>query len=197
MKKIIIGLALVMSGSLCAQDIEFNHSAGLTYLMGIYSYSQVSDNVDYSGTDAIGYPGITYNPRLDFKLDRELSLSLTAYPTLCLNLHSSYNSRSGASGGGGSVAFEVPAGVQLNFGNHSSSRSRKDFGGFLMTGYNFGAYSGIGTVHSISTMAGMKFYLRDQAIGIRLEYNIPFSLDKSLNEKLQLFGVGLLYNFER
>lgn len=194
MKKIFFGLELIVSGHSIAQDVEYNHSGGLTYLVGIYSYSELTENVDYSENSAYGYTGLTYNPRLDFKLDRELSFSVTAYPTLCANLTAGANSRTGTTSSG-TLAFEVPVGAQLNFGNHSTSRSRKDFGGFVMAGYNFGAYSGVGAVHSICAQAGMKFYLREQAIGLRFEYNVPLSLEKS--EKLQLFGVGLLYNFER
>lgn len=196
MKKIFFCLSLFSSSFVLSQDVEFNHSAGFTYLVGMYSYSYVDANIDYSETSVLGYPGVTYNPRLDFKLDRELSLSLTTYPTLCFNKTATYNSRSGGSSSS-SFAFEIPTGVQLNFGNHSSTKSRADFGGFIMAGYNFGAYSGIGKMSSITTMAGMKFYIREQAMGIRLEYNIPLGLNKADNEKLQLFGVGLLYNFER
>ncbi|MFM2040958.1 MAG: hypothetical protein RLZZ493_1547, partial [Bacteroidota bacterium] len=33
-----------------------------------------------------------------------------------------------------------------------------------------------------------------QALGVRLQYNLPLNLEKT--ERLQLFGIGLLYNFE-
>lgn len=186
MKKIYLIAALVfITKSLSAQDVEFNHSAGLTYLLGVYN--NTTEFIDE--TYGVGYPGGTYNPRIDFKIDREMSFSLTTYPTLCIN--GSVSSQNGASG---SFAFEIPTGVQLNFGNHSTSRSRADFGGFVMAGYNFGAYSSIGTIHSITGMVGAKFYLKEQALGVRLQYNLPLNLEKT--ERLQLFGIGLLYNFE-
>lgn len=196
MKKIVLGLSMLLSQAFYAQDFEYNHSLGITYLLGIYSFSYQDATVKASENGTQGYPGITYNPRLDLKMDRELSLSFTSYPTLCLSKSTSVNSRAGASSEG-YFAFELPTGVQLNFGNHSTSRSRKDFGGFIMAGYNYGFYSGIGSHSSIATMAGCKFYIREQNIGIRLEYNIPLGLNKSIDERLQLFAVGLLYNLER
>jgi hypothetical protein len=184
-KKILILLLAFTAKNISAQDVEFNHSGGLTYLLGVYN--NTTEFIDE--TYGIGYPGVTYNPRLDFKLGREKSFSLTAYPTLCMN--GSVSSRNGASG---TFAFEIPVGAQLNFGNHSTSRSRADFGGFVMAGYTFGAYSSIGTIHSITGMVGAKFYLREQPLGVRLQYNLPLNLLKT--QSLQLFGIGLLYNFE-
>ena len=63
-----------------------------------------------------------------------------------------------------------------------------------MLGYNFGAYSGIGTIHSITAQAGIKFEFKDQSLGLRLQYNLPVGgLEKG--EKLMMFGGGVLYNF--
>ena len=158
-------------------------------MIGLYSYTETTDFGTIDGSSTVGYPGITYNPRIDFKLDKEKSISLTAYPTICMS--GGVSSRSGASG---SIAFEMPTGVQLNLGNHSTSRSRSDFGGFFMAGYTFGAYSGIGTLHSVTGMGGAKFYLKEKPVGVRVQYNLPLNLPAG--ESLQLFGVGLLYNFE-
>lgn len=201
MKKIILSAVLGLFASQSfAQDTYYAHSVGATYLIGIYQYTYEESITDpfgntttVSGSESagMGYPGLTYNARLDFKLKKELSFSITSYPTICLNV--SANSRSGVSEGS-SAAFEIPTGVQLNFGHHSTTRSRKSFGGYGMLGYNFGAYSGIGTIHSITAQAGIKFEFKDQSLGLRLQYNLPVGgLEKG--EKLMMFGGGVLYNF--
>lgn len=198
MKKILIGLAL-LSGTLSAQEIDFNHSWGMSYIGGIYSTSEVPYDIyypeDYPMDRKYTFVGFTYNPRVDLDLAYEWSLSLTAYPSYIVNFSGSHYNHFNDPDDNFLLSFDIPMGVQLNYGNHSSYRSDKDLGYFVMAGYNYGAYRGLGRIQSVCLQAGMKFYIRDESFGVRVEYNIPMNLEKT--EKLQLFGIGLLYNIYR
>lgn len=188
-KLLLVLLTYSASNFVFTQEVEFNHSAGATILVGNYYYK----NNNTTESNLAGYPGITYNPRIDFTLGREKSISITTYPTLSANITKTTNSN-GYSGSSGYFAFEIPTGVQFNIGNHSTSRSRSDFGGFFMAGYTFGVYSDIGRYNSITGMIGAKFTFRDEPIGIRFQYNLPLNLESG--EKFQLFGLGILFNFD-
>lgn len=189
MKYVFLCAVLLVAGSRANAQTEFSHSAGGTYIVVPYSISVVSEGVDYSGTTVAGYPGLTYNPRIDFVIDRNLSFSLTTYATMALNI--SVNSREGSSG---FFAVQTPLLGQLNFGHHSTQRTRAGFGGFVAAGYDFGFYSGgIGVLHGPTAQAGMKFNFRDESYGVRFEYTKPVGLSKG--EKAHVFGVGFLYNF--
>jgi hypothetical protein len=184
----LCGVLLFAAGRVNAQT-EFNHSGGGSYIVVPYSISVVEDGIDYSGTVVAGYPGLTYNPRLDFVIDRNLSFSLTTYATMALNI--TVNSREGSSG---FFAVQAPLLGQLNFGHHATQRTRSGFGGFVAAGYDFGFYSGgIGVLHGPTVQAGMKFNFRQESYGIRFEYTKPIGLSKG--EKAHVFGIGFLYNF--
>jgi hypothetical protein len=189
MKHVFLCVALLLVGSRVNAQTEFSHSAGGTYILVPYSVSYVADGIDYSGSTVAGFPGLTYNPRLDFVIDRNLSFSLTTYATMALNI--TVNSREGSSG---FFAVQAPLLGQLNFGHHSTARTRSGFGGFVAAGYDFGFYSaGIGVLHGPTVQAGMKFNFRQESYGIRFEYTKPIGLSKG--EKAHVFGIGFLYNF--
>lgn len=189
MKKTLLSALLLCGAHFSNAQVEFNHSTGLTYLL-VHSVTRESNSLfDYEGTTIAGYPGVTYNPRIDFVLDRNSSISITSYPTLALNLSV------GSGGSSGYLALEAPIMGQYNFGNHSTQTTRKDFGGFVACGYNIGFYSANGLLHGPTAQAGVKFYFRDRPMGVRLEYSKPIGLSRG--DKANIFGIGLLYNIER
>lgn len=192
MKKLLTISAIIFFASKVSAQVEFNHSAGLTYLIGHYTFEGVVDGVSVSENSSIGYPGLTYNPRLDYLLNDNMSVSLSLYPTLCFSGSANYNSRSGGSSDS-RFAFELPTLIQLNLGHHASRNADGDFGGFFGAGFNFGKYSGMGSLKGFTGMGGVKFYLKEKSIGIRAEFTKPIGLED--NFKATVFGLGILYNF--
>ncbi len=175
-------------------QIDFNHSIGMTILHGNYvSSSNGVTNYSFSKT----FVGLTYNPRIDYLLNDNLSLGLSAYPTYCIGSNVSINQDKRG------FAFESPLLMQINFGNHSSENSDSRFGGFLGGGLNYGIYSSFPNNSSLSTAENQKvtslcFQLGftqskfGKDIGIRLEYNKPLNLE--LNQSFTVIGLGVFYD---
>lgn len=197
MKSLFIALfSLSIGSTIFSQSMEFNHSAGATYIMGSFS----GGNVSYGRS----YIGITYNPRYDYVLSDEMSVGVSAYPTGCFSFSSNTNSNSGTTSSL-SYAFESPILAQFNYGNHSNQNSDMDLGGFVGAGFNFGIYSelgadgpidqfgdvnvGAGKYASLCLQAGIKY----QAYGLRVQLNKPLGVSDEF--KVKLFAIGVLYNF--
>lgn len=186
--------------SIC--QIEYNHSAGVSCLIG--NFSNQSTYVSNS------YLGLNYNPRLDFKLHDEVSIGFSFYPTVSYSLNSTNDSRNGGSSSS-TFCYEMPMLVQLNLGQNSTIDSEMMVGGFLGAGLNQGTYSGIysdgsqeeggalimstGKYKSLCLQVGTKFIFNDVSYGIRFEYNKPMAI-VDLN-KVNIYGVGIFMNFLR
>lgn len=169
MKRIFILLSLCLSNYVTSQ-IEFNHSAGGIYFL-------VSQD-GYTG----GYPGITYNPRLDMVLQEEFSLSLTTYLSAAINTSMGY------------AAFNAPLLVQMNVGNHASSDSDIPLGFFAGLGYSVGAYSDAGVIKGMAFSGGIKFG-EMRSYGLRFEFVKGKENTESVRNNI--YSIGFLYNFIR
>jgi len=175
MKKVTLFLGVLLSSLFAGAQVEYNHSVGLTYLMGMYSFEGEWAGEYVVENNTFGYPGVTYNARVDYAIDSDLSVSLSAYPTLCFSGSAGYNSRSGATGGS-TFAFELPILFQLNMGHHATQDCRSDFGGFVAAGFNMGRFSGIGGIKGFNAQGGIKFFVKDRWYGLRHKYTKPFGL---------------------
>lgn len=197
MKSLLIALfSLSIGSTIFTQSMEFNHSAGATYIIGSFSGGNVGIKQ--------GYIGATYNPRYDYLLNDDMSIGVSAYPTLSFNYSSNSNSNSGTTSSL-SYAFESPILAQFNYGNHATQNNDFDLGGFIGAGFNFGIYSDLGAdgpvdqfgavnvvagkYASLCLQAGIKY----QAYGLRVQLNKPLGVSDEF--KVKLFAVGVLYNF--
>lgn len=193
MKKIIGVVCVSVLSVVSYAQTEFSHSIGVSYIMGINKYTSspqeiISKGIDESGKYILGYPGLTYNPRLDFVLKENMSVSLTTYPTVAFG---GANSREGANS---SVAFEVPVVGQLNIGHHASERSKGRLGYYFGGGYNVGMYPGVGMGHGPTVQGGVRFALSKLSFTFRAFGTFPINLQA--NEKLTLIGGGILLNLD-
>jgi len=152
------------------------HSAGVTYNFLV-------------GTSGIaGTPYVTYNPRLNYNLSDDLSVSLTSY--VSLGFSGSANSQTGST-----LAFgvDVPVLVQLNWGHHATKDTDKAFGIHAAAGYDFNilgaAGAGIGMLHGLSANVGVKFGIGEKvSLGFRGTYTYAL-------QSAHIFGIGALWNF--
>ncbi len=180
MKKVTLIIGLLLSGFSAKSQTEFNHSGGITL-------SMVND---HDGNEQL--PGFTYNPRFDYILKDEISIGVSAYPTIGGIGSSSYSSRDGGDGGM-STFITLPIVAQINFGHHSSTESRSNFGGFFGAGFNLARYSDYGNMSGINVQGGIKFLIKDQSYGIRVEYTKVLGSNSGIN----VLGLGLMMNIQR
>ncbi len=198
--KSFFNLSLYFISFFSLSQVDFNHSLGMTTIHG-RSDEYVAGANTFS--NAKSFVGLTYNPRLDYLLNDNLSVGLSLYPTFCTSFSKStgamiVNKRP--------IAIEVPLLFQINFGNHSSENSRSRFGGFIGAGINHGIYSIYHTADIQSTMyvldnitlnslcfqAGFTKNQQGKDIGLRFEYNIPLNNNNNLN--FMIIGAGVFYD---
>ncbi|MGV3632668.1 MAG: hypothetical protein ACO1O6_15795 [Bacteroidota bacterium] len=167
MKKVLMMLCL-SAGTYFNAQIEFNHSTGATFLLVIQD--------GYIGL----YPGLTYNPRLDFKVHEEVSFSVTTYPTVAANVQYGY------------FALQVPVLAQVNLGHNSTADSDMPVGFFAGAGYSFGVYSDAGSISGPCLSAGLKF-------GGMHSYGIRFEMTQGKKyldgDRDKVFSGGFFVNF--
>lgn len=128
-----------------------------------------------------GYPGVSYNPRLDFVFQEEMSVSLTTYPTIAANSQMGY------------FAVHMPVLAQFNFGNHASSDAEMPIGFFGGAGYSFGAYSDAGPITGPCFSAGIKF-------GGERSYGLRFEMVRGKengDDRDKIYTLSFIYNFLR
>lgn len=194
MKKITFCLVTLAAAFTAKAQTEYLHAIGASYIIGIYSvdYSPAEEAFnggDYEGSFIGGYPGITYNPRINFVMTQESSLSITSYPTVAFSIVT--NSRGGAAG---TFAFEAPLLGQWNFGTFATALSRANVGGFFAAGYSTGFYSGIRVLSGPTAQAGFRFHMKGGSYTLRAYGTLPLGLETG--EKAYVFGGSLLYNLE-
>jgi len=176
MKKMFFTLALI--AGFVVSKAQFSHSAGASLF---YVTSKTGDaTVPY---------GITYFPRYSFG-------AFSVGVPVTLGLSGSFNSRDGVSEGA-SFTYHVPLVVDYNFGLGSTEDNESGFGGFIGAGYGLFSTSFVsdyssGTLKANGPLAraGVRFPISERI------FTVAFNFQKGGGEeKANVFGVSLLYNF--
>ena len=185
---------------------EYSHSIGISY-NNVYQYS---NNWSFFKSNV----AFMYNLRTDFKLGNHSSIGASFYPTIGYSFNTNlqtvdFKSRSETVITGLPFCFELPLLIQYNTGNHSNSISRYKNGSFFGAGVCYSYYPGTnikidadkntvispGTFISVCANVGFKFSINKISYGIRFYYSKPIGITS--NEKVNIFGISLLYNFGR
>ncbi len=154
-------------GLASGEGINFKHGLGPSLFFALETTK------DVSGDDAQAY-GISYFPSIQLaSLGETLSLRLAASPTV--GLSGTINSQSG-----GSLAFlfDVPADVELHFGN----RNDEGFGGHLGAGFGFNRIANQGsssnTAFGPHFTFGLKTFVFGGLYGVRVSFMLNVAKKK-------------------
>ena len=189
---ILLSSLLILSNFIQAQDLEYHHGAGASYMYA------------FNGGSVIGNVGLTYAARIGLlNLSKESSLSLNATPSLALSINSST-----VYGNSSSFAFELPISANYNIGHGATKRTRSGFGGFIGAGYGFntmqyynqtsiGDFGGDGKTSGAYGELGARFEVHNRRMKkMRMK---PVSLSISLytiqGNPSKLYGFRMIYNF--
>ncbi len=195
MKKIILTLIILLSVNFIkAQDVEYHHGAGVSFIYAFGNDEGVNSTV-----------GVTYVSRLVLKkLSKESSISINLTPTAAFfaNINSSGSSS-------GSFGYEVPLSLNYNFGYGATYGSKSDFGGFLGVGYGFTSIRNVVNTNLLGSQelsskvrgfygeVGARFEL--QTPGMKKRRKGPAPLSISLysiagSDRGNIAGIRFIYN---
>jgi len=170
MKKKVTLVIFLGAFAICARAQDFYHGGGGGILSimyhQVYTIPGVMD-ADFQGS-TLNY-GFTYNPFLNFEIDRSKSLNVASYPFLGF----SFNSREG-----GTLGIEIPVVAELFIGDI------EDQGGFVGVGINWAKAADDdfnGSLFGPQISGGGQFYFKDNLIKARLAYTIGVSSSKELD----------------
>ncbi len=186
MKKITFLVAMLCL-SQQAKSQDYYHAIGGAYNIGLYQqeYTSVSENVDYSGTSALGVGLIVYKATLAFELSRSSSFAVSAYPGVGGYMSSRYGSY---------IGYQLPVLGEMYFGDVDDAHFN------VGAGFFYGGISAGGTIMGPQLSVGGQFEFRDQLIGIRGYYTLGVNKSKNFPadaenvvDKKSLFGVSFHY----
>lgn len=164
------------------QTISFMHGLGASAI--IVSTDQASGTL----------PALTYNPRINFILHPEATLSIGIPLSVMYNFQN--EKLSGQSQG--QFAYELPMVINFNFGHGSNFSSRQHWGGFVGIGYGINSLEVRDTESNSSNLVNVEgTYVN---LGFRFLMNYKHSLELKgytiwgVFER-KIFGVRAIYNF--
>jgi len=186
MKKITF-MAAMLFFSQHAKSQDYYHAIGAAYNIGLYqqSYTSQIENIDYSGTSALGVGMIVYKASLAFEMSRSSSFAVTAYPGVGGYMSSRYGSY---------IGYQLPVLGELYFGDVDDANF--NFG----AGFFYGGISAGGAIMGPQVSVGGQFEFRDQLVGLRGYYTLGVNKSKdfpsdaqNVVDKKSLFGVSIHY----
>lgn len=171
MKSILFVFFTTFSTILSAQ-FEYNYSVGL-------NYSTMS-----SVKSSFNFTSFVYNPRVDFKMSKEISFSITSYLSFGIN---DVNTNTGPI----RIAWQAPLLGQFNFGKHSSKTSEENIGCFIGLGRAVGYYSSNTILNGMYCTGGVKF---GKKYSSAVKFDLLCGRQDPAGKFDYVFGVGLMLN---